>query len=86
MNFDNVESKPARGFARLSPEQRKELGRLGGRSVDPKNRFFTKNRDLASAAGKKGGVSVPSPKRAFSVDRELASRAGKVSSRSISKD
>lgn len=72
--------KRRRGFASLTPEQRKALGSLGGRSVNPENRSFSRDKDLARKAGEIGGRSVPAEKRAFSADRNLASRAGKMSS------
>jgi general stress protein YciG len=42
-----------RGFAAMSPERRKEIATLGGRSVPPEKRYYN-NRAAASAAGKKG--------------------------------
>lgn len=47
-------TKP-KGFAAMSPERRKEIARLGGSSVAPENRSFSKDRKLAAMAGKKGG-------------------------------
>ena len=75
--MSEVEPKRLRGFALLSPEKRREYAAKGGQSVNPKNRSFSKSRDLAKSAGKKGGHAVPAEKRAFSVDRLLASRAGR---------
>lgn len=46
-----------RGFAALSPERRKEIARMGGKSIAPDKRAFSKNRELASRAGKIGGAS-----------------------------
>ena len=65
-----------RGFAALNAEQRRAVASLGGKSVKPENRAFSRNRDAASEAGRKGGASVPSAKRAFSRDPALASQAG----------
>lgn len=44
-----------RGFAALSPERRKEIARMGGKSIAPDKRAFSQNRELASRAGKVGG-------------------------------
>lgn len=46
-----------RGFAALSPERRKEIARMGGKSIAPDKRAFSQNRVLASRAGKIGGAS-----------------------------
>lgn len=48
-------SESKRGFAALSPERRRELASLGGRSVPAEKRSFTTNRVLARVAGKRGG-------------------------------
>lgn len=47
-------SKP-RGFAAISPERQREIASLGGQSVDPSNRSFSRDRKLAARAGRKGG-------------------------------
>lgn len=65
-----------RGFAALSPERRREIAAMGGRSVPKSKRTFRKRRGLARAAGRKGGTLVPADKRAFSCDHALAKRAG----------
>lgn len=44
-----------KGFAALSPERRREIARKGGLSVEPQERSFSKNRELASFAGRLGG-------------------------------
>ncbi|MBA4010718.1 MAG: stress-induced protein [Phenylobacterium sp.] len=44
-----------RGFELLSPERRREIARIGGKSVAPVNRALSKDRDLAAAAGRVGG-------------------------------
>ena len=46
-----------RGFAALSPERRKEIASMGGKSIAPDKRAFSQNRELASRAGKIGGAS-----------------------------
>ena len=49
------EPKKLRGFAKLSPERRREIAAEGGRSVEPQERAFSKDRDLAARAGRTGG-------------------------------
>lgn len=49
----NDKPKSNRGFASMTPERRRELASQGGKAVNPANRAFTLNRDLASAAAKK---------------------------------
>lgn len=66
-----------RGFASMTPERRKQVASLGGKSVPNAKRSFSQNRDLASSAGKKGGKNVAAAKRSFSQDRDLAVAAGK---------
>jgi general stress protein YciG len=61
----------------LSPERRREIASLGGKSVAKENRTFSRNRELASTAGRTGGLSVPGEKRSFSQDKELAQSAGR---------
>lgn len=53
--------KSRRGFASMTPERRKEIASMGGKSVAPENRSFAKSRDLARSAGKSGGRT---PKKA----------------------
>ena len=45
-----------RGFAALTPDQRKAISSKGGKAVDPANRSFSKSSALAKAAGRKGGL------------------------------
>lgn len=68
-------SKP-RGFAALSPEQRREIATKGSHAVAPDNRSFSQP-GFAAKAGGKGGRATPAAKRAFSVNRELAAEAGR---------
>lgn len=58
---DKVEGK--RGFASMDPEKRREIARMGGRSVPIEKRSFFLNRALAVDAGKKGGQATPPKKR-----------------------
>lgn len=41
-----------RGFASMSPERRKELAALGGKSVPPEKRTFRRHPEIAAAAGR----------------------------------
>lgn len=50
--------KQLRGFACMTPEQRREVSAKGGSSVSPDNRSFSKDRALAEAAGRKGGEAT----------------------------
>ena len=68
--------KAKRGFAAMDPEKRCEIARLGGKSVPPEKRSFSRNSDFAVQAGRKGGQSVDSADRAFSRDPALAAKAG----------
>jgi general stress protein YciG len=52
--------KPSpRGFAKLSPERRREIARKGCQSVESQERAFARDRDLAARAGRKGGEKSP---------------------------
>jgi general stress protein YciG len=48
-------AKSRRGFASMSPERRREIASLGGKSIPAESRSFSKQRALASKAGQKGG-------------------------------
>ena len=50
-----------RGFASMSPERRKEIASKGGKSVNPANRAFAQNKELAREAGRKGGLISKKP-------------------------
>jgi general stress protein YciG len=58
MNGSDEPPEPAglRGFARLSPEQRKAVAAAGGASVPAEKRSFSANRNLAKEAGRLGGT------------------------------
>lgn len=51
-----VAPKP-RGFAALSPEQRKLIAAAGGRAVPAHKRAFSQDAELASKAGHAGGLN-----------------------------
>ena len=73
-----IEIMKKRGFALLSPERRKEIATLGGKSVAPSKRSFSTNKELAKKAGAKGGKNAPAEKRPFSAKPGLAIEAGKL--------
>ena len=62
----------------MSPEKRREIASMGGKSVPAEKRSFSQDSSLAAAAGKKGGQSVDPAKRSFSQDHKLAAKAGKA--------
>ena len=66
-----------RGFASMTAERRREIARLGGKSVPRDSRSFARDPDLAANAGRKGGANVPKAKRSFSADNQLAMEAGR---------
>lgn len=72
-----------KGFASLSPEERKKMASMGGKALKPEQRSFSKNNALAVSAGRKGGMSVPPAKRSFSKDRALAAASGAKGGRSV---
>ena len=71
--------KRKRGLACLSPERRSEIARMGGKSVPPEKRAFSRSASLAADAGRIGGSSVAPENRMFHQDNELARRAAKAS-------
>ena len=68
--------KSTRGFASMTPERRREIASMGGKSVAREKRVFVTNHALAAAVASKGGKSVPAEKRAFSRNHALAVEAG----------
>lgn len=72
------DGKSRRGFASMSPEKRRQIASLGGKSVAPENRSFSRDRTLAARAGSIGGQAVDSDKRAYSKDRDLAAESGRI--------
>jgi general stress protein YciG len=60
-----------RGFASMSPEKRREIASMGGKSVPAEKRTFSTDRTLAKEAGRRGGVSLEPEKRSFSRDHSL---------------
>lgn len=49
------EAPKLRGFAKLTPERRRDIASKGGSSVEPQERAFSRNPDLAARAGPLGG-------------------------------
>lgn len=41
----------------MTPEKRREVSRLGGKALQPQQRSFSQNRELAREAGRKGGLT-----------------------------
>jgi uncharacterized protein len=82
---DSRKRGKGRGFASMTAERRRELARLGGKSVPNEKRSFAQNRDLAATAGRKGGQRVPNAKRSFAQNRKLAVEAGRKGG-SVSKE
>ena len=68
--------KKPRGFAALTPEQRKAVASMGGKAVKPESRSFSRSKELAKLAGQIGGKSVNPEDRSFSKDSALARAAG----------
>lgn len=62
----------------MSPERQREIASMGGKSVSPDKRSFSKDPNLAAQAGRRGGSSVQPENRSFSKDRDLARRAGRI--------
>jgi general stress protein YciG len=75
--MNELRTKSRRGFAAMSPEEQREIARMGGRSVPATKRAFFTDRSLAAKAGRKGGQSVPGESRSYFRDRQLASDAGR---------
>lgn len=53
--MEQQQTKARRGFAAMSPEKQREIARLGGLSIPPAKRSFSRDPSLAAAAGRKGG-------------------------------
>ena len=71
--------KRKRGLACLSPERRSEIARMGGKSVPPEKRAFSRSATLAADAGRIGGSAVAPENRMFHQDKDLARRAARAS-------
>ena len=55
--IDPATGKQRRGFARMSPETRRQVASKGGAAQAPSDRAFSRDRELAVAAGRKGGLA-----------------------------
>jgi general stress protein YciG len=64
------EQTPKRGFAAMTPEQRREAGRKGGQAANERGVTHRWNSDEAREAGIKGGTAV-------SEDREHMAEIGR---------
>lgn len=71
-----------RGFASMTPEQRRKIASMGGKAVPASKRTFTLKPGLAAAAGRKGGSSVDPANRTFTKDREFAAKCGRKGGKS----
>ncbi|MFN3891595.1 MAG: general stress protein [Beijerinckiaceae bacterium] len=78
MSDDVEKPKSRKGLAALSPEKRRLIASMGGKSVPKEKRTFARNRAVASAAGKKGGRTIRPESRTFAIYPELASMAGRI--------
>jgi uncharacterized protein len=77
-------TKGKQGFASMSPEKRREIAIIGGKSVPAEKLGFAalspeRRRELAS----KGGKSVPAEKRSFSTNPDLAAQAGRKGGQAV---
>lgn len=52
---DDTTEKPARGFAAMTPEKRREISQRGGRAVQASGKAHKWTSDEARAAGSMGG-------------------------------
>ncbi|HAC01970.1 general stress protein [Brevundimonas diminuta] len=48
-------SSSNRGFAAMNEDKQREIASKGGSTVDPEDRSFSKDHELAAEAGRKGG-------------------------------
>ncbi len=64
-------SKPARGFAGMSPERQREIASLGGRIAHERRTAHQFTSNEAREAGRKGGAVV-------SADREHMAKIGRT--------
>lgn len=55
---DTTPTKPRRGFASMSKEQRAEISRKGGRSAHAQGKAHKWNTVTAREAGRKGGAAT----------------------------
>jgi general stress protein YciG len=76
---DEIEKpKSKKGLASLSPERRRQIASMGGKSVPKEKRTFARDRDVASAAGKIGGRTIRPETRTFALYPDIASMAGRI--------
>lgn len=62
---------------KTSEERRREIASIGGKSVKPEQRSYSRDRKLASESGRKGGKNLPAHKRYFARNRDAAREAGR---------
>lgn len=66
MNSSPDQPAPARrpqGFAAISPERQREIASMGGKSVKPEQRAYSRDRDLAVRSGQLGAPAAAEVKR-----------------------
>jgi general stress protein YciG len=59
----NPVKKIRRGFALLSPEQRREVASKGGKAVHAKGNGHKWTKEEAKIAGRRGGIAIAQRKR-----------------------
>ncbi len=75
-----------RGFAALTPEQRRELGRLGGISVHRRGVAYRFTSDSARLAGRKGGKAAQARGAATHFTSDSGREAGRRGGAAVSID
>jgi len=66
--------KQKKGFACISPERRREIASMGGKSVPPEKRTYSIDPSKAAEAGAKGGIGRA--KSAWERKKHLLDREG----------
>ena len=56
MEDPNNHTSSGRGFASMDAAKQREIASMGGKSVAPEMRAFSRNPELAREAGRKGGL------------------------------
>jgi len=72
-----TEDKPKQGFARLTPERRREIAARGGRAAHAKGvaHKFKVGDPLAKSAGRKGGLIISADRQHMAI---IGSKGGAV--------
>lgn len=56
-------------FQTMIPERLREIARKGGQSLQPQQRSFSQNRELARIAGRKGGLTPKKAKPKLAIEQ-----------------